>query len=311
MANRGVMESRGVLIGSIIFVFGSFFLLMGLLVYESYKGKAERERLLALSHKAKPRVIEPVKVQDFSMYRTVMGDEGREMVEIPEGPFTMGYDQGNPDEAPAHPVYLQAFFIDLKEVTQSEYDRFVKMTKREEPKVPVFEEDISKLTDPDFPVVGVGWNDGFGYCRWAGKRLPTEAEWEKAARGEGRRMYPWGNEFSYTFSNVDGDDDGFPYLAPVGSYEVGRSPYGVYDMTGNVAEWVADSYHPKYYQYTPFRDPPGPEASEFKVIRGGTWRDSKLNARVTKRFSAKMWRTDATMGFRCALDADAYEQPAL
>ncbi len=241
------------------------------------------------------------------MYRTVMGNEGREMVEIPEGPFTMGYDQGDPDEAPAHPVYIKAFFIDLKEVTQSEYDRFVKMTKREIPKVPVFEEEISKLVDPDYPVVGIGWNDAFGYCRWAGKRLPTEAEWEKAARGEGRRLYPWGDKFSYTFSNIDGDDDGFLYLAPVGSYEVGRSPYGVYDMTGNVAEWVADSYDPKYYQNTTFRDPSGPETSEFKVIRGGTWRDSKLNVRITKRFSAKMWRSDATMGFRCALDVDAYE----
>ena len=301
------MDNRGVLIGSIIFVFASFILMMVLLIYETYKGKAEMERLVSKSQKVKTRLIEPIKVQDFSMYRTVIGNEGREMVEIPEGPFTMGYDQGDPDEAPAHPVYLKAFFIDLKEVTQSEYDRFVKMTKREIPKVPVFEEEISKLVDPDYPVVGVGWNDAFGYCRWAGKRLPTEAEWEKAARGEGRRLYPWGDKFSYTFSNIDGDDDGFLYLAPVGSYEVGRSPYGVYDMTGNVAEWVADSYDPKSYQNTTFRDPSGPETSEFKVIRGGTWRDSKLNVRITKRFSAKMWRSDATMGFRCALDVDAYE----
>ena len=301
------MDNRGVLIGSIIFVFASFILMMVLLIYETYKGKAEMERLVEKSQKVKTRLIEPIKVQDFSMYRTVMGNEGREMVEIPEGPFTMGYDQGDPDEAPAHPVYLKAFFIDLKEVTQSEYARFAKMTKREIPKVPVFEEEISKLVNPDYPVVGIGWNDAFGYCRWAGKRLPTEAEWEKAARGEGRRLYPWGDKFSYTFSNVDGDDDGFLYLAPVGSYEVGRSPYGAYDMTGNVAEWVADSYDPQYYQNTTFRDPTGPETSEFKVIRGGTWRDSKLNARITKRFSAKMWRTDATMGFRCALSVDAYE----
>ena len=301
------MDNRGVLIGSIIFVFASFILMMVLLIYETYKGKAEMERLVSKSQKVKTRLIEPIKVQDFSMYRTVIGNEGREMVEIPEGPFTMGYDQGDPDEAPAHPVYLKAFFIDLKEVTQSEYDRFVKMTKREIPKVPVFEEEITKLIDPDYPVVGIGWNDAVGYCRWAGKRLPTEAEWEKAARGEGRRLYPWGDKFSYTFSNIDGDDDGFLYLAPVGSYEVGRSPYGVYDMTGNVAEWVADSYDPKHYQNTTFRDPSGPETSEFKVIRGGTWRDSKLNARITKRFSAKMWRTDATMGFRCALSVDAYE----
>ena len=304
------MENRGVLIGSIIFVFASFILMMVLLVYETYKGRTERDRLVSRSERTGPRIIEPVMLQDFSMYRTMVGNEGRDMVEIPEGPFTMGYEQGDPDEAPAHPAYLKAYFIDLKEVTQSEYDRFVKMTKRNVPQVPVFEEDIAKLTDPDFPVVGIGWNDAFAYCRWAGKRLPTEAEWEKAARGEGRRLYPWGNEFSYTVSNIDGEDDGARYLAPVGSYEGGRSPYGVYDMMGNVAEWVADTYGPHYYQQSPFLNPPGPDSTEFKVIRGGTWRDSKLNTRVTKRFSAKMWRTDATIGFRCARTIEDGEQPS-
>ncbi len=302
------MENRGVLIGSIVFVFGSFILMMVMLVYETYKGRTERGQLVSMSERTEPRIIEPVKLQDFSMYRTMVGNEGRDMVEIPEGPFTMGYEQGDPDEAPAHPVYLKAYFIDLKEVTQSEYDRFVNMTKRDAPLVPVFEEDISNLVDPDFPVVGIGWNDAFAYCRWAGKRLPTEAEWEKASRGEGRRLYSWGNEFSYAFSNLDGEDDGAGYLAPVASYEGGRSPYGVYDMVGNVAEWVADTYGSHYYRQSPFLNPPGPDSTEFKVIRGGTWRDSKLNARVTKRFSAKMWRTDATIGFRCAQNVEADER---
>lgn len=302
------MENRGVLIGSIIFVFASFILMMVMLIYETYKGQEEVDRLVSKAQKTKPRLIEPVKVQDFSMYRTVVGNEGREMVEIPEGPFTMGYNQGDPDESPAHPVYLKTYFIDLKEVTQSEYDRFVKMTKREKPQVPVFEEDVAKLIGPDFPVVGIGWNDAFAYCRWAGKRLPTEAEWEKAARGEGQRLYPWGKEFTYAYSNIGGDDDGFPYLSPVGSYEMGRSPYGVYDMMGNVAEWVADTYDAHYYENSPFRDPPGPDTTEFKVIRGSTWRDSKLNARLTKRFSAKMWRTDATIGFRCSQDVETGTQ---
>lgn len=302
------MENRGVLIGSIIFVFASFILMMVMLIYETYKGQEEVDRLVSKAQKTKPRLIEPVKVQDFSMYRTVVGNEGREMVEIPEGPFTMGYNQGDPDESPAHPVYLKTYFIDLKEVTQSEYDRFVKMTKREKPQVPVFEEDVAKLIGPDFPVVGIGWNDAFAYCRWAGKRLPTEAEWEKAARGEGQRLYPWGKEFTYAYSNIGGDDDGFPYLSPVGSYEMGRSPYGVYDMMGNVAEWVADTYDAHYYENSPFRDPLGPDTTEFKVIRGSTWRDSKLNARLTKRFSAKMWRTDATIGFRCSQDVETGTQ---
>ena len=302
------MENRGVLIGSIIFVFASFILMMVMLIYETYKGQEEVDRLVSKAQKTKPRLIDPVKVQDFSMYRTVVGNEGREMVEIPEGPFTMGYNHGDPDETPAHPVYLKTYFIDLKEVTQSEYDRFVRMTKREKPQVPVFEEDIAKLMGADFPVVGIGWNDAFAYCRWAGKRLPTEAEWEKAARGEGQRLYPWGKEFTYASSNIGGNDDGFPYLSPVGSYEMGRSPYGVYDMMGNVAEWVADTYDAHYYENSPFRDPPGPDTTEFKVIRGSTWRDSKLNARLTKRFSAKMWRTDATIGFRCTQDVETGTQ---
>lgn len=298
------MENRGVLIGSIVFVFGSFILMIVMLVYESYKAKQQRESMVSSFQNAKPKVMKPVVVQDFSMYKTILGNEGREMVEIPEGPFTMGNDQGDPDEGPSHPVYQSAFYIDLKEVTQAEYDRFARMTKREKPIVPVFEEDISKLKNPDYPVVGITWNDAIAYCRWAGKRLPTEAEWEKAARGEGQRRYPWGNDFDYTIANIDGNEDGYLYLGIVGSFEVGRSPYGVYDMTGNVAEWVADSYDPDYYRKSPYRDPAGPEESEFKVIRGGSWRESKLNARLTKRFSAKMWRTDATVGFRCAKGLD-------
>jgi len=237
------------------------------------------------------------------MYKTLVGDDGREMVEIPEGPFTMGIGDGDPDEGPPHPVYLQTFYIDLKEVTQADYERYIKMTKRDKPKVPVFEDDVAKLLGPDYPVVAVTWNDGFGYCRWAGKRLPTEAEWEKAARGEGKRRYPWGEKFDYQFANVDGEEDGFQYLAPVGSFEVGRSPFGLYDATGNVAEWVMDSYSPDYYQQAPYRDPPGPkDEDENKVIRGGSWRESRIGARVTKRFSAKMWRNDASVGFRCAKD---------
>lgn len=298
------MENRGVLIGSIIFVFGSFILMIALLVYESYKSSQLQKARIASFQKATPKVMEPVVVKDYSMYKMIVGNEGREMVEIPEGPFTMGSDHNDPDEAPPHPVYQSTFFIDLKEVTQSEYDRFVKMTNRDIPIVPVFEEDISKLRNPDYPVVGITWNDAFAYCRWAGKRLPTEAEWEKAARGEGRRLYPWGDDFHYTFSNIDGEEDGYTYLGLVGSFEAGRSPYGLYDATGNVAEWVADSYDPEYYQKTPYRDPPGPEVSEFKIIRGGSWRETKSNARLTKRFSAKMWRTDSTVGFRCARDVD-------
>ena len=302
------MESRGVLIGAIIFVFGSFIMMIVMLLYETYKGKEAWQAGGAAGQPAKVRVLQPVAVQDFSMYKTIESDEGRTMVEIPEGPFTMGTNDGDPDEVPAHPVYLKAYYIDLMEVTQKEYQRFEKMTKREKPVIPVFEDDINKLLNPDYPVVAVTWNDAIAYCRWAGKRLPTEAEWEKAARGEGRRKYPWGNKFDQNYANVDGDEDGYQYLAPVGSYEVGRSPFGLYDTTGNVAEWVLDDYSADYYQKSPFRDPGGPEKDDvYKVIRGGSWRESRIGARLTKRFSAKLWRTDATVGFRCAKDPEKVE----
>lgn len=296
------MENRGVLIGAIGFVFASFILMIVGLVYESYKAKQQRELVASIQTESRP--VATVAPQDFSLYKTVVGDDGREMVQIPEGPFTMGSKEGDPDEAPEHQLYLGTYYIDKKEVTQAEYDRFVRMTKRGKPFVPVFEDDISKIQKPNLPAMGMSWGDAVAHCRWAGKRLPTEAEWEKAGRGEGKRRYPWGDEFGTGRANVDGDEDRFQYLAPPASFESGRSPYGLYDMTGNVAEWVADTYDEQYYQRSPYRDPQGPEDGQHKVIRGGSWRETQHNARLSKRFQAKMWRTDSTIGIRCAKDAD-------
>lgn len=296
------MENKGVLVGSIIFVFASFILMIAGLVYESYKAKQMRE--LALSIKSESRSASVAAPRDYSMYKTIVGDDGREMVQIPEGPFTMGSNDGDPDEAPEHPVYLTTFYIDKREVTQAEYERFVKATKRGKPFIPVFEDDQSKILKPELPAIGMSWNDADAYCRWAGKRLPTEAEWEKAGRGEGKRRYPWGDQFETGHANVDGEEDGFKYLAPPGSFESGRSPYGLYDMTGNVAEWVGDTYSEDYYRKTPYRNPRGPDDGQHKVIRGGSWRETEHNARLSKRFQAKMWRTDSTIGIRCAKNAD-------
>ncbi|MGH7233460.1 MAG: formylglycine-generating enzyme family protein [Nitrospiraceae bacterium] len=296
------MENKGVLIGSIIFVFTSFILMIVGLVYESYKAKQQRQLVASIVTEKKPVAV--VVPRDFSMYKTIAGDDGREMVEVPEGPFTMGSKGGDPDEAPEHQVFLSTYYIDKKEVTQAEYDRYVRMTKRGKPFVPVFEDDQSLILKPELPAIGMSWGDAEAYCKWAGKRLPTEAEWEKAGRGEGKRRYPWGDEFGSGHANVDGDEDGFKYLAPPGSFETGRSPYGVYDMTGNVAEWVADTYGEQYYRKTTYRNPPGAEEGQHKVIRGGSWRETQHNARLSKRFQAKMWRTDSTIGIRCARSAD-------
>ncbi|MDE3118626.1 MAG: SUMF1/EgtB/PvdO family nonheme iron enzyme [Nitrospirota bacterium] len=296
------MENRGVLIGSIIFVFASFILMIVGLVYESYRAK--QQRLLAESIVVENKPVATVAPRDYSIYKTIVGDDGREMVQIPEGPFTMGSKDGDPDEAPEHQVYLRTYYMDKKEVTQAEYERFVKMTKRGKPFIPVFEDDQAKILKPELPAMGMSWADAEAYCKWAGKRLPTEAEWEKAGRGEGKRRYPWGDDFGSGHANVDGDEDGFKDLSPPGSFESGRSLYGLYDMTGNVAEWVADTYSEQYYQKTPYRDPLGPEDGQHKVIRGGSWRETHHNARLSKRFQAKMWRTDTTIGIRCAKDAD-------
>jgi sulfatase modifying factor 1 len=297
------VDNKGVLYGSIIFVFASFFGLIGMLVYESYKASQMKE--LAKSIKSETRQTASNTVsEDYSMYQTRVGDEGRDMVQIPEGPFTMGSQDGGPDEAPEHQVFLKGFFIDLKEVTQAEYMRFAKMTKRPMPRIEVFEDDQSKLLQPEFAAMSVSWEDAAAYCKWAGKRLPTEAEWEKAGRGEGRRKYSWGDKFVLNAANLDGSEDGYKYLAPPGSFEKGRSPYGLYDMTGNVAEWVADSYDEHYYKNSPYRDPKGPEIADLKVVRGGSWRETEHNARLSKRFAAKYWRTDITIGFRCAADLE-------
>lgn len=299
------MENRGVLIGSIIFVFASFILMIAALVYESYKAKQMRQ--LALSIKTETKVVEAAAAQDFSMYKTLVGDDGREMVQISEGPFVMGSrdNDSDPDEKPEHQVYLKAYFFDKNEVTQYAYDRFAKMTKRAKRKIEVFEDDPAKLLKPEHPMIAVTWEDAEAYCKWAGKRLPTEAEWEKAARGEGKRRYPWGDEFVVGYANIDGNEDAFRYLAPPGSFESGRSPYGIYDMTGNVGEWVSDLYDENYYRKSPYRDPKGPEQGDQHVIRGGSWRETKRNVRASKRFQAKPWRHDVTVGFRCAKDVDA------
>ncbi|MEP7153317.1 MAG: SUMF1/EgtB/PvdO family nonheme iron enzyme [Nitrospira sp.] len=303
------MENRGVLIGSIIFVFASFILMIGALVYESYKAKQMRQ--LALSITTETKAVEVPTAQDFSMYKTLIGDDGREMVQISEGPFVMGSrdNDSDPDEKPEHQVYLKSYFFDRHEVTQDAYARFSKMTKRLTRKIEVFEGDPAKLLKPESPMIAVTWDDAEAYCKWAGKRLPTEAEWEKAARGEGKRRYPWGEEFVVGYANIDGDEDGFRYLAPPGSFESGRSPYGIYDMTGNVGEWVADFYDENAYRKSSYRDPKGPDLGEQRVIRGGSWRETKRNVRSSKRFQAKPWRHDITVGFRCAKDIEA-DEPA-
>jgi len=155
------------------------------------------------------------------------------MVLVPAGEFVMGSEAG-PSERPVRRVFLDAYYIDTYEVTNGLYGKFLQATRRHEPR---YWKD-ARVNDPNQPVVGVTWYDAEAYCHWSGKRLPTEAEWEKAARGTDGRISPWGNQWDSARASTS--DGGSGKLSPVGSYEAGKSPYGAYDMAGNVWEWVAD-----------------------------------------------------------------------
>jgi formylglycine-generating enzyme required for sulfatase activity len=224
------------------------------------------------------------------------------MVEIPAGEFTMGLDgmQALEDERPKHQVWLPVFFMDLHEVTTAQYAAFLAATNRD---VPWQWNTVDLAQHRDRPVIGVDWSDADAYCRWKGKRLPTEAEWEKSARGMDGRLYPWGNHVPskdlanfalgarFTYSQV---------LMPVQSYEPGKSPYGLYQMAGNVWEWVQDWYGAHYYKVSPEQNPPGPEQGQFKVLRGGSWSDLPKYLLTYGRFKLPPETRNSYTGFRCA-----------
>lgn len=221
-----------------------------------------------------------------------------EMVEIPAGPFTMGFSGGLDDERPEHQVDLPAFQIDIFEVTNVQFAAFVAATGYQTDA----ETAGSKKTwrtdyvegEDNFPVVRVSWNDAAAYCAWAGKRLPTEAEWEKAARGTDGRRFPWGNSFDPGLTN--GKDSGLRSTVNVGSYGGGASPYGVFDMAGNVWEWT-DSW----YQPYPGNAAGSPYYGEqFRVLRGGGWFDVESELRTTRRSANIPTAANDDIGFRCA-----------
>ncbi len=224
------------------------------------------------------------------------------MAVVPAGEFWMGRDgmEALEDERPRHKVWLDRFAMDVHEVTTGRYARFLAATGRTPPWM---WETVKLELHGDRPVIGVTWEDADAYCTWAGKRLPTEAEWEKAARGTDERLYPWGNQFPTAALANFALGVRFSYsqaLRPVGSYPDGKSPFGLVDLAGNVWEWVRDWYESAYYERSPERNPPGPEQGQFKVLRGGSWSELPKYLLAYGRFKLPPNTRNSYIGFRCA-----------
>lgn len=247
-------------------------------------------------------------------------------------------DDGYEDERPLRRIYLGGFAIDRHEVTNELYAQFVRATGHRAPAnnnpLATLWQDAAPLPGIDHhPVVNISWDDAVAYCHWVGKRLPTEAEWEKAARGTDGRRYPWGNDWDFTKANsasywagrtvefASGADwdafwmrgegarlskakgiKGQVLTMPVGSFPQNVSPFGAYDMAGNAAEWVADWFDPNYYRTAPLSDPTGPVRGAIKSMRGGSWLKPAASLRASDRDWGTLDSRPSGTGFRCAQD---------
>lgn len=265
----------------------------------------------------------------------------QDMVVIPAGEFLMGSPEDGlsfDDEHPQRLVYVSSFFIDRGEITNAQYKHFVDSTGHPSPSHLTLQFNLWNKAVPlpgseHHPVVNVSWYDAVAYCQWQAKRLPTEAEWEKAARGTDGRRYPWGMDWDVSLSNsasywagrtiefkdgaawkafwMAGDGarasqehglNGEVLTLPIGTFPQGASPYGLLDMTGNAAEWVQDWYEPYSYLNAPLSDPQGPNGKLLKVVRGGSWLKPARNLRVSDRDYSLPTDRASGIGFRCAKD---------
>jgi serine/threonine protein kinase len=234
---------------------------------------------------------------------TMTGNDGMTLLYVPAGEFTMGSETGKDEEKPIHTIYLDGFWIDQTEVTNRQYALCVTAGQCISPN-----ETDSSLRSiyygnsefDDYPVIYVNWNMAKTYCEWAGRRLPTEAEWEKAARGMDERTYPWGEDISCNEANYDPKDSCFGDTTIAGNFTSGESPYGVYDMAGNVWEWVSDWYSETYFQDSPLANPLGPDSGQYRVLRGGSFDSGTSGVRTINRYRYEPTYTLLSIGFRCA-----------
>jgi formylglycine-generating enzyme required for sulfatase activity len=246
---------------------------------------------------------------------TVWEKDSSVMVHVPAGDFFMGSRDSDAsadgDEKPMHSVYLDGFWIDKYEVTSEQFARFLNEEGNQEEEgvswVNVEDEGSNIVYKSgqyrprsgyeDHPVTYVSWYGAQSYCQWAGKRLPTEAEWEKAARGTDGKIWPWGNDWDE--DKVNSREAGPGHTTGVGSYPDGVSPYNCMDMAGNAWEWVADRYQGDYYQAAPDHNPRGPDQGVSRVVRGGSWALSQRLTRCAGRFEFIPWVRRDDLGFRC------------
>jgi formylglycine-generating enzyme required for sulfatase activity len=233
----------------------------------------------------------------------IVDDNGVTMRVVLAGEFAMGSNSGRSNEKPVHQVYLEDFYMDKYEVTNALYKACEKAggcTPPQQTKSYTHSSYYGYSEFDNYPVVYVDWNQAVAYCKWRKSSLPTEAQWEKAARGTDKRTYPWGNDtpnkdlLNYN-SNV-GD------MIETGSYKNGKSPYEIYDLAGNVWEWMLDGYSETYYETSPSENPLGPN-SIFRVVRGGSWSSNTDNTRSAYRYNLVDVYSYGDVGFRCARDA--------
>ena len=220
--------------------------------------------------------------------------DGAELVYVPEGECVVGAAEGPADEGPGRKVAVPAFLIDRHEVTVLQYQRFCRAVQRALPPQPAGSTDLH-------PVVNVSWNDADAFAKWAKRRLPTEAEWEKAARGSAGLAFPWGDRDDPALRNGPGAEDGHEGLAPAASFLKGQSPFGALDVAGNAWEWCADWYAPEAWRSAQPRDPKGPSKGDRRVVRGGSFLLGGPPVRITFRNSAVPGFRFEDIGFRCAL----------
>jgi len=256
---------------------------------------------------AAPKPLHPTKMPAPSAQ--LSPNDGMKLLYVPAGEFQMGDNNGQPSEMPEHTVYLDAYWIDQTDVTNAMFAQYVSSDGGNEP--PSKNSSITRKSYwhnseyADYPVIYVSWDQADTYCKWAGRSLPTEAQWEKAARGTDGRTYPWGEGIDKTKANylLRVADQGAADTTEVGSYPAGASPYGALDMAGNVWQWVADWYDSGYYAGSPKQNPTGPDSGTTRVARGGSAGNQGGLIYSALRLEGDPAYQSFDTGFRCALNA--------